>query len=301
MLIVVTHGGTGSDQATERDGTRAASERGLQLLREGLDPLDAAVAACAALEDDPRYNAGTGSNLRFDGKTIEMDAAVMGTPRRYGAVASIQRVKNPVAVARALVDTPHVMLTGEGAQRFARALGMPDHDPATPRARAKFETLRHQLRAAKLDPADTAWNLADLQRLWNYPTPIRELLEGGDTVAAVATDGEAFGVAISTGGTMGTLLGRVGDVPLPGCGLQLGPAGAVACTGDGDELARWQLAGRVYRWIEEGVPPQEAIERGIALFTLSVDVGVIAVSKERWGAASNRRMAWAAAVDGGSA
>jgi isoaspartyl peptidase/L-asparaginase-like protein (Ntn-hydrolase superfamily) len=295
MLIMVTHAGTGSDQATEHDGPRRASERGLQLLADGLDPLDAAVAACAQLEDDPRFNAGTGSNLRFDGKTIEMDAACMATPRRFGAVCSVQRVRNPVAVARALVDTPHVMLTGEGAQRFARALGMPDHDPWSPKAQSKFETLRAQLRAAKLDPADSAWNLADLQRLWNYPRPIRELLEGSDTVGAVATDGERFAAALSTGGTMATLLGRVGDVPLPGCGLQAGPAGAVACTGNGDEIARWQVAGRAYRWIEDGMDAQAAVEKAIALFTLDVDVGVIAVARDGAGAASNRSMAWAKA------
>jgi isoaspartyl peptidase/L-asparaginase-like protein (Ntn-hydrolase superfamily) len=169
---------------------------------------------------------------------------------------------------------------------------MPDHDPSTKKAQAKFETLRAQLRSARLDPAESAWNLADLQRLWNYPRPIRELMEGGDTVAALATDGATFAAAISTGGTMATLLGRVGDVPLPGCGLQAGPAGAVACTGNGDEIARWQLAARVYRWLEDGTPPQQAAEKGVGLFTLNVDVGVIALTRDATGAASNRHMAW---------
>lgn len=92
------------------------------------------VAAVAALEDDGRFNAGGGSIVRLDGVTIEMDAGVMDSRGRLGSVACIRRVKNPVLVARDVAASPHRMLCGEGATRFARVGGHPDHYSPTPRS-----------------------------------------------------------------------------------------------------------------------------------------------------------------------
>lgn len=295
-FVVVAHGGAGSSSA-EVDGPRRAADRGVEALRKGATPLQAAVEAVVELEDDPRFNAGTGSNLRFDGRTIEMDAACMADDGRFGAVCGIRRVRNPVLAALGVLKTPHVLIAGDGATRFARCLGLDDHDPWTEKAQRKYDKLREQLRAMRLDPSDTAWQVPDLERYWNYETPLRALVGPGDTVGAVATDGTRFAAALSTGGTMGTLLGRIGDVPLPGCGLQVGKLGAIACTGDGDDIARAQLAARVYRFLDEGMTIEQAIRAGIAMLPDNVSIGIIGLKDaEAWGT-SNRDMAWAIAKE----
>jgi len=296
---VVTHGGAASP-SRDREGTERAAARGMHVLRGGGSPLDAAVAACVSLEDDPRFNAGTGSNLRFDGRTIEMDAACMDSDGRFGGVAALRDVKNPVLVARDVLGTPHNLLAGEGALRYARARGHGPHDPWTERAQEKFDRLRGKLRDMSYDASECEWDLDDLARHWNFEEPLKAVLGPGDTVGAVASDGERFAAALSTGGTMSTLLGRVGDTPLPGCGLHAGPAGAVAVTGDGDHLARALLAYRAYGWLEGGLAPDEARDRGIALFPARVDVGIIIAARSGASGGSNRDMAWSSASEEGA-
>src|SRR6185503_9958754 len=103
-------------------------------------------ATVVALEDDPNYNAGTGACLNFDG-FCELDASVMESREsRVGAVAAMQRVKNPILVARKVMEeTDHVMLAGEGAQRFARIMGFGDHDPVTAARRADWQDKKGRL------------------------------------------------------------------------------------------------------------------------------------------------------------
>src|SRR5947207_8868597 len=108
----VAHGGVGSP-AAHSDGCRRAVDVALAALTADPDPLAAAVAGALVLEDDPRFNAGTGSVVRLDG-TIQMDAAVMTSDGRFGAVAGIERVKNPALVAQAVLATPHLFLAGDG-------------------------------------------------------------------------------------------------------------------------------------------------------------------------------------------
>lgn len=295
--VVLTHGGAAS-KAAHKDGTDAAARRAMDVLREGGSAVDAAVAACVLLEDDPRYNAGTGSNLRMDGKTIEMDAAVMDSGGRFGSVACIRNVKNPVLVAQALLKTPHNMLAGDGASRFARSLGFEPYNPWSQRAQDKFDMLREALKASKYDPGDCEWDLQELRKHWNYEVPFKEVVGTDDTVGCVVSDGRGkYAAALSTGGTISTLLGRVGDVPLPGCGLHAGALGAVAVTGDGDWLARAHLASRVYRALETGLEPDGARDLAFTLFPHHVDVGVILISGERWSGGSNREMAWSWLVE----
>lgn len=257
--------------------------------------MDAVVAATRVLEDDPRFNAGTGSNYRFDGETIEMDAAVMASDGRFGAVAGVRRVKNPVAVARDLMDTPHDLLAGEGATRYARARGHADWDPATPTARAKHARVVEMLRSGKIEPGWSDWDAPALASHWNFPKDYRAVLGPSDTVGAVAFDGEGFAAALSTGGTAATLLGRVGDVPLPGCGLMAGPAGAVCVTGDGEHLARARLADQCYAWLAAGAHPKDVVPKAIALFPSHVAVGLLAITREGHAGGSNLAMAWSAA------
>lgn len=289
---VLAHGGAGSFDHAENDGPEAATKAGIDALRQGGDPLAAVVAATCVLEDDPRFNAGTGSNLRLDGKTIEMEAAVMTDDGRFGAVACIERVKNPVRVAQALHPTPHNLLAGRGATAYARRHGHEDHDPHTPHAQAKFDRVRRMVESGRLEPGWFDWDLGQLRKHWNYEPSMEEVLGPSDTVGAVATDGKRFAAALSTGGTTSTLLGRIGDVPLPGCGLHVGPAGAVCVTGDGDHLARAHLAGRVYQRMEEGTQPETCVQEAIALFPEEVAVGLILVTPAGRAGGSNLKMAW---------
>jgi len=294
--VVVAHGGAGADMQ-DKDGCEAASEAGLERLRDGADALQAAVAAVRVLEDDPRFNAGTGSVLRMDGVTIEMDAAVMDSLGRLGAVAGLRRVRHPVEVAHAVSGTPHWLLCGEGALRFARHIGAGDHDPTTAHAARKHAAMLEKLQQGKrLVPGE---DNASFAQHWNYPVPLA-LAPGQacDTVGAVVRDAAGnFAVAGSTGGCAPALLGRVGDTPIIGAGFYAGPAGAVAVTGIGEHIVRHLLAHTVHGWLAGGMRLPAALQRALSLFDPAIDVGLIAVSATESGARSNRDMPWSAAGD----
>jgi len=284
MPIIVCHGGSASDPANS-DGPRRACFAGLDIITQQDGALSAAVAATLVLEDDERFNAGTGSNLRLDGTTIQMDASCMTSSGDFAAVAAIERVKNPIAVARRLLDTPHVLLVADGATAFARRCGFADYDPTTPVAQ---ERLR-QVTTASDQIAE--WSRAELERVWNYETPLREAL-GGDTVGCVAWDGLTFASALSSGGTTTVLRGRVGDVPLPGCGLYAGEHGAVATTGDGEYIVRSLLAYRAYAELERGRSPEQIVEWALSQLSQSVDVGIIVVNQFGFAGGARHGMAW---------
>ena len=291
--VVVTHGGVGGPKE-HSDACERACDAGLGALRQGQPALEAAIRATIALEDDPRLNAGTGSNFRLDGRTIEMDAAVMDEAFRFGAVAAIERVKNPVRVAEMVLRTPHLLLAGEGATAFARAQGVPDYDPVSDRARQRYEHVREYF--SKGTGADhPAWRGVDPGPYWNFKDSLeltlRNVLGPSDTVGAVVRDGKGgYAAALSTGGTSIMLRGRVGDTPIIGAGLYAGPHGAVAATGDGEEIMRRVLAKHVYDRMAGGMDAQAAAEEGIALFPERFAVGIITVSATSDGVADNRTM-----------
>ncbi|MEA3144154.1 MAG: L-asparaginase [Thermoplasmata archaeon] len=278
----------------DRDGPEAACRIALDALARGGSPLQAVVAGCSGMEDDVRFNAGTGSNLRLDGRTIEMDAACMSSDGKYGAVACIRDVRHPVQVASLVHATPHNLLVGEGAIAFARAHGHRAYDPFTPEAKRRYDEVRKVLRLAKAQAEEYSWDMTSLALNWNYPQDIKSMLGDSDTVGVIATDGRTFAAASSTGGTISTLLGRVGDVPLIGCGIYAGPKGAVAVTGAGDFLARQMLSRRIYVELETGRPLDDVLREACGLFPAAVDVGAICLFGEQWAGASNRDMAWAA-------
>ena len=209
---IAVHGGAGDwDEALHeqaRAGVYAAVKQGGTLLAQGSSALDAVTAAVTVLEDDPLFNAGTGSVLNRDGE-VEMDASVMtGHDLGFGAVAAIRRVRNPVLVARRVMESSgHALLVAQGAVRFARKHGFGDYDPITEAARIAFQRARAELRLG--------------------------------TVGAVALDGEGrLAAATSTGGTLLKLPGRVGDTPLPGAGTYATSDAAVSATGKGELTMR---------------------------------------------------------------
>src|SRR5687767_6963601 len=169
----IAHGGVGSGPELS-DGPRAAVDAALAVLEAGGDPLDAAVAGVVVLEDDPRFNAGTGSRVRIDGTTVQMDASVMRSSGEFAAVAGIEHVRNPVKVARLVLDTPHSLLAGDGATRFAGAHGIPPYDGTTPATRDAWRALLARLAAGADVPAD--WADFDWRAAWNFERPLEEAL-----------------------------------------------------------------------------------------------------------------------------
>lgn len=292
-IAIAVHGGVGNSP-DNLDGCVAAAELGMAALRAGGDALSATVAAAVRLEDDGRFNAGRGSSLRMDGETIEMDASCMDTRGKLGAVAALQRVKNPITIARAVADTPHWLMVGDGAERFARVLGhAPFYDP-TERSRRIHEQVIAALTSDRPYDFQEEWRHFDFKRNWNFQKHWMEVIKqhGSSTIGAVALDAEGhFAVANSTGGSSPMLYGRVGDTPIMGCGFYAGPAGAVAATGIGEFIVTKMLARTVYGWMEDGMPLQEALRKGVDLFPADeVDIGLIGVTKAGAAAADNRKM-----------
>jgi L-asparaginase/beta-aspartyl-peptidase (threonine type) len=286
---IVVHGGAGSPRAYD-DGCERAARAAADELALSADALEAAMAAVTTMEDDGRFNAGAGSVLCLDGATVEMDASVMDTRGRLGAVACVQGVKNPVLLARAVADSPHWLLAGEGAKRFADAIRHPTWDHISEHQREAHQKVLKEL-AGSVPAMPGVSNQAFL-RFWNYQTPLN-LPEhmACDTVGSVvrAPDGH-FAVAVSTGGSAPSLLGRVGDSPIIGSGFYAGKLGAVAATGIGEQIVRHLLARTVYGWIEDGMPLEQALKRGVDLFDPAVAVGLIAVSRTEAAAHANRDM-----------
>ncbi|MFC5547217.1 isoaspartyl peptidase/L-asparaginase [Massilia aerilata] len=288
-FAIVVHGGVGSP-AAYRDGCERAARRGFEEYGISADALEAAIAAVTFLEDDGRFNAGRGAALGLDGATVEMDASVMDTRGRLGAVACVQGIENPVLLARAVCDTPHWFLAGEGANRFAAAIRHPAWNKISEQQRQDHRKILEELAGSA--PSMPGVDNKAFMRFWNYQQPLTLPASAAcDTVGAVvrAPDGH-FGVAASTGGSSPSLMGRVGDTPIIGSGFYAGPHGAVAATGIGEHIVRHLLAHRVYGWIEDGMPLAQALQRGIALFGEDVPVGLIAVSRTEAGALGNRAM-----------
>ena len=249
---------------------RAAAAAGRSILMGGGSALEAVCATVVKLEDNPIFNAGTGAVLNFDG-FCELDACVMESREsRVGAVAALQRVKNPILVARKVMEeTDHVMLAGEGAQRFARVMGFGDHDPVTPARRADWADKR-----AHVDEVLGKHSLKMHRFLREHPE------YAGGTVGCVAVDNDGIlAAATSTGGVTLKLVGRVGDSPLAGAGNYASRTVAVSATGTGEYVIR-TLAGRaVSDAMERGAPLERAMNDVLDRMRrdFSADVGLIAV------------------------
>ena len=256
-IALIVHGGAGAWRPGSDDdaiaGTTAAVAAGRKILEAGGSALDAACAAAVVLEDNPIFNAGTGAVLNFDG-FVELDAGVMlSNKNQIGSVSGLQRVKNPILVARQVMEvTDHVMLTGEGAQRFARVMGHADHDPVTAARRADWEQKKKTLEIGVGTAGSGAMKIREFLR--SHPE------YAGGTIGAVALD--ANGVlcaATSTGGVTMKMVGRVGDTPLPGCGTYASKLAASSATGTGEYVIRALACRQISDNVEKGMTLQAAI------------------------------------------
>ena len=207
-----------------------AREIGWALIGQGA--LAAAVAAVRHMEDEPLLNAGIGACLNSDG-VVELDAGVMeGAALRAGGAACLRDVRHPIDLAVAVMqDGRHVLLAAEGASRFAREHGV--------------------------EMADPAIFITDRKR--------QELMQGADTVGAVARDAEGhLAVAVSTGGIKGKLPGRIGDSPIPGAGFYADDRfGAVCGTGQGEAFIRLGLARLMIVELQHGMDPASVAQGAI--------------------------------------
>jgi L-asparaginase/beta-aspartyl-peptidase (threonine type) len=273
------------------DGCDSAASAAFRILEQGGRALDAVTEAARILEDDGRFNAGSGSTLRLDGVTIETDAGLMDSTGHIGIVISVRDVRNPVLLARALMQTPHVALSGEGARLFARKKHLKRFGKPSRHSKDRYRRLLSQIRQGELASHDPRWEGCDMETLWNFELPYKNVFDV-DTIGAVALDrAGTFAVANSTGGASPMLLGRVGDSPMIGCGFFAGPQAAVACTGIGEEIIRNMLARGVYDLIADGNQTRVACRKAIRPFPGKTPVGVIAISGTGCAVVSNRQMA----------
>ena len=230
--VLVIHGGAGvikRDMNPAREkAVRAALAQALQngyaQLKAGKAAMDAVAAAITVLENDPNFNAGKGAVFTHDGKN-ELDAAIMdGYTLKAGAIAGVHRVKNPILLARAVMEkSPHVMLVGDGAEAFAKEAGVELVDPSYFRTEERWQQLQ---KALKEDAEHRAHE--DVETAKHF-----------GTVGAVALDAQGrLAAGTSTGGMTNKRWGRVGDSPLIGAGTYANNGCAVSGTGWGEFYIR---------------------------------------------------------------
>ena len=250
---LILHGGAKTIAAEKaernRRGILTALAAGEAVLAQGGGAVAAVEATVRALEDEPIFNAGFGSVLNADGE-VEMDAALMeGATLDLGGVAAVKGVRHPITVARLMLKERPTLLAGEGARRFAEAKGAELCDPAA--------MISKEQMASEVDWAR-------------------------DTVGCVAIDAQGrLAAGTSTGGLPGKAPGRVGDSPLPGCGLYCDDTlGGVSLSGEGESISRTLLAAEVMRALEDG-DAQAAAERAITkLGRVGGEAGAIVIDHQ---------------------
>jgi beta-aspartyl-peptidase (threonine type) len=279
------HGGAGTvpDSHEYYQSIHSILTAGQAELAAGRSALDVVEYCVTLLENDPLFNAGRGSVINAKGE-IEMDAAVMsGLDLNAGAVAGVRCIKNPIQLARAVMDrSEHVMLLGEGAEEFARANGI------------KFEPAEYFVTEKRVKQ----WKEAQKNQSVALDHATEETAERKfGTVGAVARD--MFGnlaAATSTGGITNKKFGRVGDSPIVGAGVFAdNETCAVSATGYGEKFIRTTLAKTVSEYIRyRGCTAQQAADEAIAYLVHKVEGigGIIVIDKEgNWGASfSSKQM-----------
>lgn len=263
-FVIQIHGGAWAIPSVLKPphklGVEKAYRAALASLMSEKPPLQAVLTALKVMEDDPTFDAGTGSFLNEDGE-VELDAAIMeGNGLHAGAVASIGRFKNPSEIALAVMEhTDHVLLIGGGAERFALAEGFEPVDPKSLVHPREYEGYEAWVKAGK---PDARIFFDEEGKLNATDAPAEHDKRGTVGVVIGVRNGAGFELfaGISTGGTRGKRAGRVGDAPLVGCGLYADNEGAaVCCTGWGEAFIRMAAAKSVSDLVERGIHPQEAV------------------------------------------
>lgn len=272
---------------------KPANEKAAEVFMGGGSLLDAVERGINIPENDPAVTSVGYGGLPNEDGIVELDAALMdGTRHHAGAVASLRNIKNPISVARKVLEkTRHTTLAGDGAFQFALKMGFHAEQLLTPESLKKW-----------LD-----WK-ADPKRkdFWQNPT------ENHDTIGMVATDGKGHMVSgCSTSGLAWKISGRVGDSPLVGCGVFADDnVGAASATGDGDLMTNYCTSVSIVHYMARGMTPQEACEELLTHMAVTdprnktADACVIAINKKgEVGAASMRagyRLKYALWKDGQS-
>jgi beta-aspartyl-peptidase (threonine type) len=264
QIALVIHGGAGTierDQMTPerekeyRSGLEKALKTGYQILQRGDSSLDAVESAVRTLEDDPHFNAGKGAVFTSAGVN-ELDAAIMdGKTLKAGAVASVRRIKNPVSLARLVMEkSPHVLLDCVGAEAFAKEQGIELVDPKYFFTQERWDALQKIQKAAKRGGG-----------IGGQQFRITDQDQHG-TVGAVALDQQGnLAAATSTGGTTNKRPGRIGDSPVIGAGTYANNLTcAVSATGDGEYFIRAVVGHEVSTLMEyRGMSVQDAADAAI--------------------------------------
>lgn len=280
---IVIHGGAGNidpaklspeKQAAYKAKLEEALRAGHDVLAGGGRSVDAVVAAITVLEDSPLFNAGKGAVFTHDGRN-ELDSAIMdGAARKAGAIAGVHRIKNPIQVARLVMDrSPHVLMVGEGAELFARSQGVSLVDPSYFFTQERWDQLQKALedeRAGK--PISSRGESA---------------IEGGykfGTVGAVALDQQGhLAAGTSTGGMTDKRYGRVGDSPIIGAGTYADGDCALSATGHGEFFIRYTVTKDICARMEYLHEPLEQAAREVVngeLVKVGGEGGVIAMDRE---------------------
>jgi beta-aspartyl-peptidase (threonine type) len=291
-LAIVIHGGAGvinrAEMTSEREaryraGLEAARDAGYAVLERGGSSLDAVTAAVRTLEDDPQFNAGRGAVLNHDG-IAELDSSIMdGKTLRAGAVAGVKHVKNPVELARLIMEkSPHVLLVGTGAEEFALEQGVVLVPNSYFRTDARVQQLERALKEEKekASQQQPAGATRGARAVGQAPWPMGTT----GTVGAVALDRDGnLAAATSTGGLTNKRPGRVGDSPLIGAGTYANNTScAVSATGDGEFFIRSVVAHDIcalvaYKQLSLEAAAREVIHEKIE--GLKATGGVIALDK----------------------
>lgn len=299
VFVIAVHGGAGvMEPGSFKPGEieaceaslREALEAGHRILREGGTSLDAVEAAVRVLEDSPLFNAGKGAVFNADGK-IEMDASIMdGRTGSAGAVAAVRHVKNPVSLARKVMEnSPHVLLAGDGAEVFAREQGigmMPEDYFHTDKRWKQLQDVKEKERKEKGKPSPAPLEENEQGKGPGTAAEEHPRTSGGmdvhGTVGAVALDTHGnLAAATSTGGRVNKRFGRVGDTPIPGAGCWAdNRTCAISATGHGEffirEVAAYDIAARMeYLGVSLEKAAEQVVMRKLA--SLGGEGGVIAV------------------------
>jgi L-asparaginase / beta-aspartyl-peptidase len=277
------HGGAGnftlesiSDRAQEmRTAMAMALAAGHRILSAGGSSLDAVEAAVVVLEDSPQFNAGKGAVFTHEG-TNELDAAIMdGRTRMAGAVAGVKRVKNPIRLARLVMEqSPHVLMVGDGAEAFAKERGGIEFVPESYfRTDLRWQQLQRALEEEKTKQGALLRPRDDPQQGAYF-----------GTVGAVALDKAGnLAAATSTGGVTNKRFGRVGDSPIIGAGTYASNQScAISSTGIGEYFIRFSVAHDICARVEyRGTSAQEAADEVVqnVLKPAGGDGGVIGLDR----------------------